>query len=295
MILYSDVYNFAIHDLKYSLVHIQRTMSSAEEDNSTFTDVINHRMMKRKTIDSFSMIIHTIIDGNIYYLLGRVRDTIPFKEFIRGNIKDVDMIRYTMHMAAEEKHRLLTESFQELVDDVIINHSSRAYRSACECKEEFDVNIKKYETILRDPTICQPEAPWIFPKGRKQDNETDRDCALREFSEETRISSSFITLYDEEPLEEIYTGLDSKLYRTVYFIGFMNYLDFKIISPDIRRQFIITNKRVSLSDEIAKIKFLPYDDAILKLDATKRYILRCIHTFLIFHLDRPVYQRYQSI
>ncbi len=269
--------------------------ASFSEPVDEFTNVINTRLLKRPTITSFSLICHTLIDGKICYLIGRVRDTIPFKEFVKGNIKDGDMVRYTAHMSQEEKYRLLTESFQDLVDDTIVNHASRAYRTACEGSEAFASTLTRFEHVLSNPKIGLEDAPWIFPKGRKGDNEEDRVCALREFEEETRIPAASVHLYDEvAPLEEIYTGLDGRLYKTVYFVGYIDYADFRQASTAMRTQFIITAKRTTLSDEIAKIKWLEYSEAIEKLDPPKKYVLRLTNTFLRFHLKTSSPKRRHS-
>lgn len=273
--------------------YITDTMSHSD---TPFVHVVSTRMLRRKCIDSFSLILHTVIDGKIYYLIGRVRDTIPFKEFVRGAIGEADMPRYMIHMAQEEKHRLLTEPFQELLDDIMVNHTTRTYRSCCDNGAEFEINRTKYSALLGDPLIGLKEAPWIFPKGRKMEPETDIACALREFEEETRIPGELIKIYDEaEPLEEIYTGLDGKTYRTVYYMGYIEYSNYQGISANMRKQFIVTNRRTSLSEEIAKIKWLQYDAAMLKLDPTKRYLLRVVDAFLIFHLDRRAPRRSVSV
>ena len=192
--------------------------------------------------------------------------------------------------------RLLHEDFQDLVDDVIVNHSSRNYRRACEGREEFEQTVRTWRRELRNPSIGLTEAPCTFPKGRKSDpEEDDLTCALRESEEETHIPARLISTYDDiEPLEEIYTGLDGRLYKTVYFVGFVDFETFRRISPDIRTKFVRTKTRATLSDEISKVKWLTYEQANAKFDAAKRYILRMVNTFLIFHLDRKPPQRRHS-
>ena len=64
-------------------------------------------------------------------------------------------------------------------------------------------------------------------KGRKNKKitETDLQCAMREFKEETGISSDKYTIINNiEPLTEIFTGTDGALYKYVYFIAFLNLL-----------------------------------------------------------------------
>ena len=207
------------------------------DDLNEYTNVINTRLFRRKFITSYSIILHTLIDGKIYYLLGRVRDTISFKEFVRGNIKAAMSPRYLCHISREEKYRILNEPFHDLIDDIIVNHSSKAYRSSYENEDEFKCNLEKWYDLLNDITIGIKEAPWIFPKGRKMEPETDLNCALREFEEETHIPKKLITIYDISPLDEIYSGLDGKLYKTVYYLGYIDYNDYTSACQDMAKQF----------------------------------------------------------
>jgi 8-oxo-dGTP pyrophosphatase MutT (NUDIX family) len=270
-------------------------MSYYPSNPDAYTHVINPKLFKRQATTSYSVIVHTLINGEIKYLLGRVRDTIPFREFLRCSIKEPEIMRYLQHLSQEEKYRLLHESFQTLLDDVFINRNSRLYRAACEMREQFTTNLARYRPLLTDPTLGLPEAPWLFPKGRKQEHEAPSACALREFEEETHISQAAIKLYDADPLEETYFGLDGQIYKTIYFMGFLNYDDFKAMTAGIRTQFILTPSRVSLSEEIAKIKWLDYHEAIEKLDPAKQYILRLVNNYLIFQLSRDFPLRRQSI
>jgi 8-oxo-dGTP pyrophosphatase MutT (NUDIX family) len=267
---------------------------SIKKENGEFTDVINKGILKRKAITSYSVVLHTLINGDIYYLIGMVRDTIPYKEFVFSKMLDSEIFKYMKHITKREVKCLLDDSFQDIIDDMIINRRSKMYRIASEKYENFQDNIKRYKNILLDNSHGLENSPWIFPKGRKQDNESERMCALREFEEETQISANCITLYDEndiDTMEEIYTGLDGKLYKTVYFLGYINYTDYhKATEYD----YIITKKRATLSDEITKIKWLPYNDAVKLLDNSKGYILRNSHTFLSFFLDRDKPERRNS-
>lgn len=273
-------------------------MSDLEPDPELqgFTEVVNERILRKPTINSYALILHTLINGQILYLVGWIRDTIPFKEFICNCIESNDINRYIAHMSQTEKSRILTEDFQSLLDDVIVNHSSKIYKRACEGREEFERNVKRYKHILQDTKIGLAQNPCGFPKGRKQIGEEELKCALRENEEETHIQAKYVSIYDEmEPLEEIYTGLDGKLYKTVYYTGFINFETFKRISPAIRNNFIHTARRTTLSDEITKMKWMTYDQAVAKLDSTKQYIIRAVNSFLIFHLSLQAPKRRHSL
>jgi 8-oxo-dGTP pyrophosphatase MutT (NUDIX family) len=196
-------------------------------------------------------------------------------------------------MSLIEKHKILNIEFQSLLDDVYIKKNTRVYKAACDCKENYVNNVKKYQNLLSDNTIGLLENPWIFPKGRKQHTESDVDSALREFQEETQIDG--ISVCDIiDPVEETYYGLDGRLYRTIYFCGFIDYAKYKKCAHKSIK--IVTTYRVSLSDEISEIRLFKYEDALRVLTQPKVYILRMINSDLLFKvLERKRIERRHSI
>merc|ERR1712167_450966 len=63
------------------------------------------------------------------------------------------------------------------------------------------------------------ETEWGFPKGRRNYNEKDLTCAIREFEEETGYKNDdFNIIYNILPYEEIFTGSNFKSYKHKYFI-----------------------------------------------------------------------------
>lgn len=83
------------------------------------------------------------------------------------------------------------------------------------------------------------DAEWGFPKGRRNFNESDLDCGLREFCEETGF------IYSKEkcnivnnifPFEETFIGSNYKSYKHKYFLLFVDYEysenGFNVVSPN---------------------------------------------------------------
>ena len=266
-------------------------MEEKDADEEEFTQVINYKLLKQKAVYSYGIICFTIYNEEIYYILGQVRDTIPYKEFIRCFIPEKDMKKYILDMSLQEKEKLLTCKHIDLVNDTIFQTHSRVYKAALTVEEQFNQNIQKYKDLLMDDCIGLKENPWIFPKGRKHGNESDLDTAKREFYEETQLSP--ITIYDVQTIEETYTGLNNQLYKTIYFCGYISYEDYKKCKTKM-----VFNKSVltkSLSDEITTVKLFNYEDAIKVLSKSKTYILRLINNTLIFKLPRNKPQRRYSI
>jgi len=67
------------------------------------------------------------------------------------------------------------------------------------------------------------ETEWEFPKGRRNYQERDIDCALREFEEETGLSKKYISIIENVlPFEEIFIGSNHKSYKHKYFLAYLN-------------------------------------------------------------------------
>jgi 8-oxo-dGTP pyrophosphatase MutT (NUDIX family) len=86
------------------------------------------------------------------------------------------------------------------------------------------------------------EPEWGLPKGRRDNKETDLQCAIREFQEETQITGNDITIYKNIlPLEEVYVGNNGVKYRHIYFIA---ELTRDITGPDASDTKFAGNKEI---------------------------------------------------
>jgi 8-oxo-dGTP pyrophosphatase MutT (NUDIX family) len=136
-------------------------------------------------------------------------------------------------MSINEKEKILNESFESLWQEMWGNTSNIQYRS------EESASIKKFELIksgifldnvkitLKDiiekSNTKWNETEWEFPKGRRNYQEKDLDCAFREFEEETGMSQSKITIIENIiPFEEIFIGTNHKSYKHKYFLAYSN-------------------------------------------------------------------------
>ena len=79
------------------------------------------------------------------------------------------------------------------------------------------------EKIIENTSTTWDEPEWGFPKGRRNYQEKDLGCALREFEEETGYLKSNIKLLQNiVPYEEIFTGSNMKSYKHKYFLGYID-------------------------------------------------------------------------
>lgn len=58
---------------------------------------------------------------------------------------------------------------------------------------------------------------WNFPKGRREDCESDYDCAQREFQEETNFHHRDFIIHEKIRFNNLHTGNNGKIYKTVLF------------------------------------------------------------------------------
>jgi len=95
-------------------------------------------------------------------------------------------------------------------------------------KENYNIDLDLIE-LLKNSKTNHTEPEWGFPKGRRNNQEKDLECALREFNEETGIAVNDIKLLENViPYEEIFIGSNLKSYKHKYYLAYSN----KILNLD---------------------------------------------------------------
>jgi len=77
------------------------------------------------------------------------------------------------------------------------------------------------EAAMRNNMSVFKEPERGSPKGRRVRTETDVECAIREFNEETNVPRDAYTLLKDIVLEETFMGLNGIQYRHIYFVGLL--------------------------------------------------------------------------
>ncbi len=143
-----------------------------------------------------------------------------FAEFMRGKYDPtrIDYVsRLVGNMTIREQKMIVTESFETAWKSVWgDDHLSADFITS---QQKFSqLNIADIVTNNASP---YEEPEWGFPKGRRIRGESDVDCALREFGEETNIPrDSFIVLKNIR-IEETFEGLNGIQYKHVYFVALL--------------------------------------------------------------------------
>jgi 8-oxo-dGTP pyrophosphatase MutT (NUDIX family) len=210
------------------------------------------------TPDDLNILSHTM--NCLKFLLVQRKHSIGYFDFIRGRyrIDNIDGINFLFqHMNQNEIKNIGTKSFDELWTEMWNNDETKLNN----LKKEF-INAKnKFEILKNNKDIeinldfyidnVQPiykSNEWGFPKGRRSKFENPKDCALREFVEETNIPKEKIKIIDSiEPIEENLIGTNGIKYRHIYYIA------------EIHEDFL---PDVTGNNEIGGINYFCYNDAL---------------------------------
>jgi 8-oxo-dGTP pyrophosphatase MutT (NUDIX family) len=161
----------------------------------------------------------------------RRKDTLGYMDFMRGKFPIYQkkyILNMMTQMTIEEKNRLRQKyrDFHQIVGTVQntikekihalivgIHHPDGSFYDLLSLLDESDTISEQWH---------EPE--WGFPKGRRNVQENDYDCALREFSEETGYVISVLqNIRNILPFEEIFIGSNYKSYRHKYYIMHIPY------------------------------------------------------------------------
>lgn len=96
---------------------------------------------------------------------------------------------------------------------------------------------------------------WGFPKGRKNFNETDLNCATREFTEETGINETLISVITNiVPYEEIFTGSNFKSYKHKYYLGYIENGEIAVNLAGFQKEEVGNMEWKTLTDALTSIR-----------------------------------------
>lgn len=168
---------------------------------------------------------------NYKVLLVRRKHTIGYVEFLRGKYFENDDIYITKLinlMTYDEKNKLLIiNDFDLLRDDLGMSRNFKNnFKEYDYAKLKFNKIKDKLEYLIENSNKVWDEPEWGLPKGRRNNKETDIECAIREFIEETGIKKKNIIIFKNvKPLEEVYVGINNIKYKHVYFFSILNDTD----------------------------------------------------------------------
>jgi len=225
--------------------------------------------------------IHNITKIQDYYddikiLMIMRKHSLTYIEFIRGkyNLHNIHEINKLFQlMSTDENIKIKISTFENLWNDLwMITAYNKIYKKEYITAVEKFYKLKEanFYNLLDNNKLSNYSYPeWGFPKGRKNMNEDNKTCAIREFIEETSVNDTMI-LDKIDSIYENYTGTNNIKYRNIYYLGY---------NESTTHQFNINN-----SYEVGNIKWLSFKECLSKIrpyETNKFDLLYSVYFFII--------------
>ena len=217
------------------------------------------------------------------------KDSLCYIDFLRGkyNVSNYQYIQILLDKCSiTEKQRLLNEDFDNLwksmwlidtIDNKFLNDYKNGKNKYDKLKKGYkidDINIS-LEYLIKNSNTKYGNPEWEFPKGRRNSNETNKNCAIREFAEETGYQNDdYELIINIIPFTENYLGENKIRYRHIYYIGYLLNNE-KIIEIDK------SNKEQYL--EVSDIKWFTKEECLSSIrnyHNTRKKIIHKIFNFI---------------
>jgi 8-oxo-dGTP pyrophosphatase MutT (NUDIX family) len=159
-------------------------------------------------------------------LMVRRKDSMSYMEFVRGkyDTRDTDYIKKMLsNVTVQEQKYILEEPFETLWKRLWGNSRDTDSFEYNVARDKF--NSLDLRSLVIPSKFVEPE--WGFPKGRRSRGETDLQCAVREFWEETNIPSEAYTVL-ETTFTENFVATNNIHYKHKYFVAVLK--DSKLIN-----------------------------------------------------------------
>jgi len=215
-------------------------------------------------VTSYGIILFRKSEKGLQYLMIRRKDSFGYIDFIRGkySLHIVEQIQKSVNEMSNNEKKKLTDNipfdilWKEMWGDIngiqyrceesLSKKKFYIIKNGVPCANDMIINL---QNIICKSTTNWHETEWEFPKGRRNTQEKELDCALREFEEETGYSSNNIIIINNLiPFEEIFIGSNHKSYKHKFFLAFTN-----------DNEDILQNYQKS---EVSKIEWKTFDECL---------------------------------
>ena len=166
-------------------------------------------------------------NNNIKFLMIQRKNSLGYLEFMRGKYNPDDSQSITKlleQMTIDELNSIIINDFVTLWK-ILWNYADTFnYTKEYIMSEQKFTKLKnEYTHILNDTQLIFKHKEWGFPKGRRNQYETNEICAIREFEEETGIKDDKYTILDKYGyITENLIGTNGVNYAHNYYISILH-------------------------------------------------------------------------
>ena len=212
-----------------------------------------------KATKSHGIILIRSRDLNDEFLMICRRNTFSYVDYILGKYKENDF-EYISHliinMTLQERNMIMTMVYLDLWNNLYAYSREPEGEFYKQVQNKFNRGLATFLALEKKHACFWVSPEWGFPKGRKNENETSLQCAMRELEEETGIKKNMYELdVSINPFEEEFIGTNGQKYINIYYVAFVN---------DSCREFLNFKNKLQMR-EISKIEWFTSKKAMLNI------------------------------
>jgi 8-oxo-dGTP pyrophosphatase MutT (NUDIX family) len=243
------------------------TSSTNIHNDSICNDILNDTYEDTTPLTENKICLSKNICNELKFLMVSRKYSLGYVQFIRGLYEPTNSMHvlyiFRLMMQKEIDNIKLSITYGDNGFDYLWNTFWGKKSDSIKLCKTKHISKTKYD-ILRNigterkeldlqciTTYIEPDYnmdEWGFPKGRKGKYETEIECAVREFEEETGYSRNDIKLINcIKPIVENVIGTDGIKYKHIYYVA------------ELVKNKIIEN---NVNEEIGKVSFMNVSDAL---------------------------------
>ena len=244
----------------------------------------------RNPVTSYGVILFRYDNKIPKILMINRKDSLCYIDFMRGkyNINNIHYIQILINkFSNSEKVNIITKDYDTLWKDLwlITEIENKFLADYNKGKEKFNIIKEGFidktnqhinlEYLVKQSKTNYDTPEWEFPKGRRNTNETNKNCAIREFKEETNYDhEDYELIINIQPFSENYVGENKVKYRHIYYIGYLKNKD---------KSLLVNKENLDQCLEVSNIKWLTMDESlsyIRNYHKTRKTVIHKIFNFI---------------
>lgn len=249
----------------YGIIAMSKKTASSQIEISSDRYICKYHQQQQQNNNSSLSV--PLSSPELCFLMVRRRDTMGYIDFVRGKYDDDKQMRtYISEMTCDERNKLVTKTFDEIWDQMWVNHSCKMFTAEkSEAAAKFaNLDLSK---ILEEIPCNYYEPEWCIPKGRKNISEGEEHCALREFKEETGYGG-IRPFIDRKTWTEQFVGTNGVTYRHIYYCTYI---------PEWRKRPEYSIESVRKAGEISDVRWMTLSECLKYIrpyDVAKKQLLK---------------------